>query len=105
VAQARAHADAALRQLDDFERRVRLDVTAAALDLASRRAALEVAERNLEAARENVRVSQDRYREGLIPASELLDAQQRLLQSGLSRTRSSTQLRQAWANLDRAVGR
>jgi outer membrane protein TolC len=105
VAQARAQADAALRQLDDFERRVRLDVTAATLDLASRRAALEVAERNLESARENVRVSQDRYREGLIPASELLDAQQRLLQSGLSRTHSSTQLRQASANLDRAVGR
>jgi outer membrane protein TolC len=105
VAQARAQADAALRQLDDFERRVRLDVSARTLDLASRRAALEVAERNHEAARENVRVSQDRYREGLIPASDLLDAQQRLLQSGLSRTRSSTQLRQAWANLDRAVGR
>jgi outer membrane protein TolC len=105
VAQARAQADAALRELDDFERRVRLDVTASALDIASRRAALEVAERSLEAARENARVSQDRYREGLIPASELLDAQQRLLQSGLSLTRSSTQLQQARANLDRAVGR
>ena len=56
-------------------------------------------------ARENVRVSQDRYREGLIPASELLDAQQRLLQAGFSHTRSYTQLRQARANLDRAVGR
>ena len=52
-----------------------------------------------------MRVSQDRYREGLIPASELLDAQQRLLQAGLSLTRSYTQLRQARANLDRAVGR
>jgi outer membrane protein TolC len=105
VAQARAQADAALRRLADFERRVRLDVTASTLDLASRRAALEVAERNLEAARENVRVSQDRYREGLIPVSELLDAQNRLLRSGLERTTSATLLRQARANLDRAVGR
>jgi outer membrane protein TolC len=105
VAQARAQADAVRRQLGDLERRVRLDVSASALDLASRRAALAVAERNLEAARENVRVSQDRYREGLIPASELLDAESRLLQSGLSRTRSATRLQQARANLDRAVGR
>jgi outer membrane protein TolC len=105
VAQARAQAEAVRRQLDDLERRVRLDVTASALDLSTRRAALAVAERNLEAARENVRVSQDRYREGLIPASELLDAESRLLQSGLARTRSATELQQARANLDRAVGR
>jgi outer membrane protein TolC len=80
-------------------------VTAGVLDLSSRRASVEVAERSLEAARENVRVSQDRYREGLIPASEMLDAESRLLQAGLSRTRSATQLQQARANLDRAVGR
>ncbi len=105
VARARAEADAARQKLEDRERRVRLHVTASALDLRTRRAALQVAERNREAARENVRVSQDRYREGLIPASELLDAESRLLQSGLSRTRSATQLQQARANLDRAVGR
>jgi outer membrane protein TolC len=105
VAQARAQAEAVRRQLDDVERHVRLDVTARTLDLGTRRAALEVAERNLEAARENVRVSQDRYREGLIPSSELLDAESRLLQSGLSRTRAATELQQARANLDRAVGR
>jgi outer membrane protein len=105
VARARAEAEAARRQLEDLVRHVRLDVTSRALDLSTRRAALEVAERNLEAARENVRVSQDRYREGLIPSSELLDAESRLLQSGLSRTRSATELQQARANLDRAVGR
>jgi outer membrane protein TolC len=64
-----------------------------------------VAERNLEAARENVSVSQDRFREGLIPSSELLDSQSRLLQSGLDRTTSAVQLQRARANLDRAVGR
>jgi len=105
VAQAHAQAEAARHQIEDLERRVRLDVTAGVLDLSSRRAAVEVAERNLEAARENVRVSQDRYREGLIPASEMLDAESRLLQAGLSRTRSATQLQQARADLDRAVGR
>ena len=62
-------------------------------------------ERNLEAARENLSVSRDRYTEGLIPPSELLDAESRLLQSGLDRTTSATHLQQARANLDRAVGR
>jgi outer membrane protein TolC len=105
AAEARARAEAARHQLDELERRVRLDVTSRALDLSTRRAALEVAERSLEAARENVRVSQDRYREGLIPVSEMLDAQSRLLRSGLDRTTSATLLQQARANLDRAVGR
>ena len=105
TAEARARADAARHQLEELERSVRLDVTSRAFDLSTRRAAVEVAERNLEAARENVRVSQDRYREGLIPSSELLDAESRLLQSGLDRTTSATQLQQARANLDRAVGR
>jgi outer membrane protein TolC len=105
AAEARARAEAARHQIDEMERRVRLDVTTRALDLSTRRAALEVAERNLEAARENVRVSQDRYREGLIPVSEMLDAQSRLLRSGLDRTTSATLLQQARANLDRAVGR
>ena len=105
AAEARARADAARNQLEELERSVRLDVASRVLDLSTRRAALEVAERNLEAARENLSVSRDRYREGLIPPSELLDAESRLLQSGLDRTTSATHLQQARANLDRAVGR
>ncbi len=54
---------------------------------------------------ENARVSQDRFREGLIPVAELLDAQTRLLRSGLDHSTSATRVRQARANLDRAVGR
>src|SRR5262249_51228996 len=105
AAEAQARADATRHQLDALVRQVRLDVTSRALDLSTRRASLEVAERSLGAARENLRVSQDRYREGLIPSSELLDAESRLLRSGLDRTTSATQLQQARANLDHAVGR
>ena len=105
TAVARARSEAARRRLEDLERRVRLDVTARVLELSTRHAALEVAERNLEAALDNVRVSQDRFREGLIPLAELLDAESRLLRSGLDRTTSATLLQQARANLDRAVGR
>ena len=105
VAQARARAEAARRRLEDAQRRVRLEVASRLHLLATSRAALAVAERSVEAAREDVRVSQDRYREGLVPASELLDAQSRLLRAGLDRTRPATQVQQARADLDRAVGR
>jgi outer membrane protein TolC len=64
-----------------------------------------VAARNLEAARENVRVSTDRYREGLIPSSELLDAETGLVFAGLERTNAGVRARTAAADLDRAVGR
>jgi outer membrane protein TolC len=104
VAEARARADAVRHELEERRRQVRLEVASRFLELATRRAEVEVAERNLGAARENVRVSQDRYREGLIPASDLLDAQERLLRSGLDRTTAATLLRQARANLDHAVG-
>jgi outer membrane protein TolC len=105
VAQAQAQADAARQQLQDLERRVRLDVTVRALDLVTAQAALAVAERSLEAARENLRVSQDRYREGVIPSSDLLDAETALLRAGLDRTASVSQLQVARASLERAVGR
>lgn len=105
VSRARAEAEAARHLVEEVERRVRLDVATRVLDLASRRAALDVALRTLEAARENVRVSQDRYREGLIPSSDLLDAESRLLRAGLDRTRAAALVQQARANLDRAVGR
>jgi outer membrane protein len=105
VARARAETDAARQRLADVERRVRLDVTGSALDLRTRRAGLEVADRTLESARENLKVAEDRYREGLVPASELLDAQARLLRAGLDRTEAATDVRQARATLDRAVGR
>lgn len=105
VAQAEAQAQAVRRQLEELERRVRLDVTSRALDLVTARAALAVAQRNLEAARENLRVSQDRHREGLIPSSERLDAATALLLAGLDETQAAIQLRLALAQLERAVGR
>jgi outer membrane protein TolC len=105
AAQAEAEADALRLQLEDLEGRVRLEVTSCALDLETARAALALAERNLEAGRENARVSQDRYQEGLIPSSELLDAEAALLRAGLDQTATAAQLRTVLASLDRAVGR
>jgi outer membrane protein TolC len=75
------------------------------LELETARAALVVAERGLEAAQANLEVSRDRYREGLIPSSELLDAETALMRAGLDRTSAATDVRLAFARLDRATAR
>ena len=105
VEQASAQADAARHQLEDLDRRIRLEVAARFLDLGAASEGVDVATRNLEAATENQRVSGDRYREGLIPSSDLLDAETQLLRSGLDRVEALAQSRLAAARLDRAVGR
>lgn len=105
AAQASAQADALERQIEDLESRLRLEVTSRVLDLRTAQAAVAVAARNLEAARENLRVARDRYQEGVVPSSELLDAETNLLRAGLDQTSVATQVRIALANLDRAVGR
>jgi outer membrane protein len=105
AAQIDAQADALGHRLEDLERRVRLDVTQRQLELATARQAAAVAGRNLDSARENVRVAHDRYHEGVIPSSELLDAETALLRAGLDRANALTQVRVALANLDRALGR
>jgi outer membrane protein len=105
VAQAAAQADALDRQVEDLKARLRLEVTSRLLDLSSARDALVVAARNLDAAKENVRVARDRYTEGVVPSTELLDAETALLRAGLDQTSASTQVRIGLANVDRAVGR
>jgi outer membrane protein len=105
AAQAAAQADALESELEDRRQRLRLEVTSRLLDVRTARAALAVTRRNLEAARENVKVARDRYREGVVPSTELLDAETNLLRAGLDQTSAATQLRVALANLDRSVGR
>jgi outer membrane protein len=105
AAQIDAQADALGHRLEDLERRVRLDVTQRQLELATARQAAAVAGHNLDSARENVRVAHDRYHEGVIPSSELLDAETALLRAGLDRANALTQVRVALANFDRALGR
>lgn len=104
VARASAEAEAARRQLQDLDERIRLEVTSRFLDLQTAIAAAEVAERNQAAAEENRRVAGDRYREGVIPSSELLDAETALLRAGLDRTEALVRIRLILAGLERAVG-
>jgi outer membrane protein TolC len=103
-ARAEARADSLRQRLEDLDRRIRLDVTSRVLEVRSAEAAIPVAERTVESARENLRVTRDRYREGLVPSSELLDAEVALQRAGLDRAETLARLRLALAALDRAVG-
>ena len=105
VARAEANVEALRQRLDDFERRVRLQVTSAVLDVRTAHAAIRVAEGAVLAGRENERVSSERYREGVIPSSEWLDAEIVVLAAGLERTQTLADARLARATLDRATAR
>jgi outer membrane protein len=104
-ARARAQADAVREQLRELDRAIRLEVTQRALELRTAEARLAVAERSVESAAESRRVAADRYREGVIPSSELLDAEVAHDRAALARTEALAVLRLAAAGLDRAVGR
>ena len=104
-ARARAQAGAVRAQLDELDRAIRLEVTQRALELRTAEARLAVAERSVVSAAESRRVAADRYREGVIPSSELLDAELAHERAALARTESLAVLRLAAAGLDRAVGR
>lgn len=104
-ARARAQADAARAELVELDRVIRLEVTRRALELRTAEARLAVAERSVVSADESRRVASDRYREGVIPSSELLDAELAHERAALARTQAQAALRLAAAGLDRAVGR
>jgi outer membrane protein len=105
TAQASAQADALRHQVEDLERRVRVEVKSRLLDVATAEAALAVAVRALEAAQEAERVERDRYQEGVSASSDLLDAETRRLRAGIDRANATAGLGLARARLDRAVGR
>jgi outer membrane protein TolC len=104
-ARARAQADAAAAQLRELDRAIRLEVTQRSLELRTAQARVAVAERSIESAAESRRVAADRYREGVIPSSELLDAEVAHERASLARTEALAAQRLAAASLDRAVGR
>jgi outer membrane protein TolC len=104
-ARARAQADAARERLREVDRAIRLEVTESALELRTAEARLAVAGRSVESAADSRRVAGDRYREGVIPSSELLDAEVAHERAALARTEATAALRLAAARLDRAVGR
>ena len=104
-ARAMAQADSLRAQLSDLESRIRLEVVTRRLEFDSALAGKVVAARGVDAARDALRVAQDRYKEGVLVSSELLDAETRLLTAQLEITRNEAQIQVARANLTRAAGR
>jgi outer membrane protein TolC len=104
VDQARAQARALRAQLDDADEKIRLDVISRLRDLESAEAAVPVTTRSIEAAKENVSVAKNRYHAGVIPSSELLDAETSLLSVGLARADVLARVHTAQAELARAAG-
>jgi outer membrane protein len=104
-ARARAQADAVRAELVDVQERIRLEVTSALLDVENAQAEIDLSARALEAARESRRVAAERYRQGVILSSELLDAEVALLRADLDRTEALAGSKLAEAELERAVSR
>ena len=104
-AKARAHAEATRQELRELDRGIRLQVTQQALELRTAVARLSVAERAVVSAAESRRVAGERYRAGVIPSSELTDAEVAHERASLTLTEARAALRLAAAGLDRAVGR
>jgi outer membrane protein TolC len=105
VARARAEQAAFEARLRGLKEGVRQEVTARRQELRTALDAIAVAEENVVSARESRRVAADRYREGVIPSSERLDAEVALLRAGLDRTEAIARARLAVAALERALGR
>jgi outer membrane protein TolC len=101
---AGAQVEAIEAELADLEERIRLDVVSARLELENARAAVGLADRARGAARESRRVAAERYREGVILSSELLDAEVAALRADLEHTEALAAERLAAAALDHAVG-
>jgi outer membrane protein len=103
--EARASASALRTRVDDFDRQTAFEVRTRVLELEASREGVIVADEGLRAATETERVVNERYRQGVAPNTDVLDAQLARLQAELDRTRAIAGVRLAEARLERAVGR
>jgi outer membrane protein TolC len=101
---ALAQAEALGHRLHDFDAALAVEVRQRLLDLESGRAALAASAEAVAAATEARRVVQERFRAGVATSTEVLDAQQELLEAELERTRLSATQRLNEAELVRTVG-
>ena len=105
VAEISANQRAAQERLADLDAYLAFEVKQRRLDLEAAQAAIVAAADGVRAASEARRVVGERFKAGLVPNTEVLDAQQALLFAEFERTRTLAAARLAQARLDRAVGR
>jgi outer membrane protein TolC len=101
-------AGAALRQNELMYEQMRdgvaLDVHRAALQVQAARERVDVANLGLEQAGENLRVSTDRFRRGLVTVSELRDAELALLQATITQSGARVEAEISRTRLARSLG-
>jgi outer membrane protein TolC len=105
VAQAAGAASAVRARLREFDSVLAVEVRQRSLEISSGTAAVAAADEAVRAATEARRVVGERYRAGVIPQGDVLEAELALLQSQLDRTRALASVRLAEARLDRVLGR
>lgn len=96
-----AQAEEGLSMLKDG---VILEVTQSYLGVNQAKERKVVAEQGVKQAEENYRVMDDKYKKGLAPNSELLDAEVALLQAKLNLTQSLVDYELSMARLSKAIG-
>jgi outer membrane protein TolC len=99
-----SQADALGHRLDDFDAQVAVEIRQRLQDLSANRAALQAAGEGVAAAEEARRVIGERFNAGVATPTDVLDAQDALLQAELERTQISAALRLDEARLLRAIG-
>ncbi len=103
-----ARAMAQLREKKELRRKtylaINLEVEQARLALEQANQRMLVTEKMVEQARESAQLSRERFREGLILSSELIDVENRLTNALVRRTVARTAQRVAVADLRRALG-
>jgi len=83
---------------------VKLDITSSYLNLKKSEQKIIVAENSVKEAEENYRVTKDKFNNGLISNSELLDAEVALLQAKTNNINAVVDNKIAAANLNKAIG-
>jgi outer membrane protein TolC len=103
-ATALAQSNALGERLRDLDASIALEVRQRLLDIESNRAALQAAGEGVTAATEARRVIGERFNAGVATPTDVLDAQNAVLQAELERTQVSAALRLGEARLLRAIG-
>ncbi|MBI2428192.1 MAG: TolC family protein [Ignavibacteriales bacterium] len=102
--QAQAQVAQAEEGLSLMKDGVTLEVTQSYLTVNQTKERAAVAEQGVAQAQENYRIMNDRFKKGLVPNSELLDAEVALLQAQLNKTQSLVEYELAVARLSKSIG-
>ena len=105
VRSAKAEAQIARLNLDEAREKVQLQVSQSRLRANEANRKLQLSERNLEKAEENLRVAQVGHKEGVVTTSDLLGAQTTWLQANSERIDAQIDVMITRSILDKALGR